>query len=241
MENAVKLEVWGDYASFNRPEMKVERVSYEVMTPSAARGILEAIYWKPQMRWVVDAIHVLRPIRLTSLRRNELAEKISAQRVAKAMKEGTGVLSIDIASVRAQRAAIILRDVRYGIEAHVEVLAPDRTDGRENGNPLAKHLEMFRRRASRGQCFHHPYLGTREFPGEWALVESFGPYPEELRGERDLGLMLHDIRFEADPEGTVVESHRGTRCSATPRFFAARLLDGVLAVPPLAVSPGVSS
>lgn len=243
MENAVKLEVWGDYASFNRPEMKVERVSYEVMTPSAARGVLEAIYWKPQMRWVVDAIHVLRPIRLTSLRRNELSEKISAQLVERAMKAGAGDLGTDVGDprVRAQRAALILRDVRYGIKAHVEVLEPDRTGGRENGNPLAKHLEMFRRRASRGQCFHHPYLGTREFPAEWVLVESFGACPEELRGERDLGMMLHDILFEPDPKGRVVESHCGMRCSATPRFFSARMVDGVIAVPPLAVSPEVPS
>lgn len=243
METAVKLEVWGDYASFNRPEMKVERVSYEAMTPSAARGILEAIYWKPQMRWVVDAIHVLRPIRLTSLRRNEVSQKISAQLVQSAMKGGSGDLGIDVGDprVRAQRAALILRDVRYGIEAHVEVLAPDRAEGRENDNPLAKHLEMFRRRASRGQCFHHAYLGTREFPAEWALVESFGTCPEELRGERDLGLMLHDLLFEPDPKGKVIESHRGTRCSATPRFFSARMVDGVIAVPPLVVSPGVSS
>lgn len=240
MDNAVKLEVWGDYASFNRPEMKVERVSYEVMTPSAARGILEAIYWKPQMRWVVDAIHVLRPIRLTSLRRNEIAVKISTQLVERAMKGGAGDLGIDVGNprIRAQRAAIILRDVRYGIEAHVEVLEPDRTPGSGNGNSLAKHLEMFRRRASRGQCFHHPYLGTREFPAEWALVESFGACPEELRGERDLGLMLHDILFEPDPKGKVVESHRGIRCSATPRFFLARMLDGVIGVPPLVGSPG---
>lgn len=244
MGNSVKLEVWGDYASFNRPEMKVERVSYEVMTPSAARGILEAIYWKPEMRWVIDAIHVLRPIRFTSVRRNEVSRKISAAHVKRAMASRAGPpLGIEVGdpTVRVQRAALVLRDVRYGIEAHVEVLRPERVDGRANSDSLAKHLEMFKRRAARGQYFHHPYLGTREFPAEWELVERFAACPAELLGERDLGLMLHDVVFKPDPEGSVIESSRGTRCSAQPRFFAARMRDGVIAVPPPAFDGGSSS
>lgn len=235
MDNAVKLEVWGDLASFNRPEMKVERVSYEVMTPSAARGVLEAIYWKPEMRWRVDEIRVLRPIRFTHVRRNEVLAKIPERSIAAAMKSGSGVLglAVDDRAIRAQRAGMLLRNVRYGIVAHVEVLEPDTVDGRGNANSLAKHLEMFRRRARRGQCFHHPYLGAREFPAEFALVDDFSPCPAELAGERDLGWVLLDIDFVPDVKGTVVEAHRGVRCAPVPHFFQARMRDGVIRVPPL--------
>ncbi len=238
MDNSVKLEVWGDLAAFNRPEMKVERVSYEVMTPSAARGVLEAIYWKPQMRWVIDGIRVLRPIRFTHVRRNEVSSKISAKVVAGAMKAGSGVLglAVDDRTVRAQRAAMILQDVRYGIAAHVEVLEPDKVDGRVNSNPIAKHLEMFRRRAARGQCFHRPYLGTRECPAQFELVDDFSPCPSELIGDHDLGFVLLDVQFVPDAKGTVVEAHGGRRCTAVPRFFHALMRDGAIEVPRLAGS-----
>jgi CRISPR-associated protein Cas5d len=239
MPIGVKLEVWGDLAAFNRPEMKVERVSYDVMTPSAARGILEAIYWKPQMRWSVDEIHVLRPIRFTHVRRNEIASKIPIKGragVEKVMRAGKGILglAVDDSSVRAQRAAMILREVRYGILAHVEVLDDLDSDGRRLEDAEAKHLEMFKRRARAGQYFHHPYLGTREFPAEFTLVEEFSPCPEELRGERDLGFTLLGIDFGDDPKGEIVESHRWTRQTARPRFFRAVMRDGVISVPPLA-------
>lgn len=237
MPFSVKLEVWGDLAAFNRPEMKVERVTYDVMTPSAARGILEAIYWKPQMRWLVDEIHVLRPIRFSHVRRNEIATKIQVKGpsgVEKALKAGKGALglAVDDPTVRAQRAAIVLRDVRYGISAHIEVLEVEDASGRPLQDPEAKHLEMFKRRARMGQYFHHPYLGTREFPAEFALVESFSPCPEELLGKREFGLILHDIHFAADPDGKIVESHRWTRRTAHPYFFQAVMRDGVIAVPP---------
>jgi len=237
----VRLEVWGDYASFNRPEMKVERVSYDVMTPSAARGILEAIYWKPQMRWVVDRIRVLAPIRFTHVRRNEISETIPAGNVRKAMRSGRGSLGIAVEEKRQQRAARILRDVRYGIEAHVEVLDPTESDGTVLDHPEAKHLEAFKRRASRGQCFHHPYLGCREFPAHFRLLpdgEEFPPCPEELHGERDLGFMLWDIVFEEDPQGPIVESNRGRRLRAHPRFFRATMRDGVVDVPSRAETRG---
>lgn len=231
MAFGIKLEVWGDYAAFNRPEMKVERVSYDVMTPSAARGILEAIYWKPQMRWVVDAIHVLRPIRFTHIRRNEISETIpvkGASGARKAMNDRRGSLGLDVSAARQQRAAMVLRDVRYGIEAHVEVLAA------EGGpSPEAKHLEMFKRRASRGQYFHHPYLGVREFPAEFSLVDAFEGSPKELSGERELGYMLNDIEFTPSKNGGVIESNEGRRVSAIPRFFQAVMRDGVIRVPPL--------
>lgn len=236
MAYGIKLKVWGDLAAFNRPEMKVERVSYDVMTPSAARGILDAIYWKPQMRWVVDRIHVLRPIRFTHVRRNEISSKIPVKGktgVAAAMKSGEGNLGIAVESQRQQRAAMVLRDVCYGIEAHVEVLGPEVAHGVSLAKPEAKHLEMFRRRASRGQCFHHPYLGVREFPAHFEAADDFPACPDELTGERDLGYMLHDLVFVPDPKGEIVESSAGKRVTAQPKFFRARMRDGVIDVPPL--------
>lgn len=231
MAYGILLETWGDYASFNRPEMKVERVSYDMMTPSAARGILEAIYWKPEMRWVVDEIHVLSPIRFTQVRRNEVAGTIpvkGATGVSAAMKEERGSLGIDVSSHRQQRAGMILKDVRYGIRAHVEIVA-----GGANPVPEAKHLDMFKRRATKGQFFHHPYLGNREFPAYFRLIETLPETPEELRDPRDLGWMLHDIVYREDPNGSIVESNRGRRLTAEPRFFQASLENGILKVPPL--------
>jgi len=236
MAFGIKLEVWGDYAAFNRPEMKVERVSYDVMTPSAARGILEAIYWKPEMRWVIDEIHVLRPIRFTHIRRNEISSKIPLKGpngVETAMRVGAGDLGIAVSDLRQQRAAMVLRDVRYGIGAHVEVLA----DGMDS-SPEAKHLEMFKRRAVRGQFFHHPYLGVREFPAHFRLVEDFSAAPEEVLGERDLGFMLNDIAYEESSEGPVIEAHEGRRLVATPRFFRAHMSNGVIRIPALSEGRG---
>jgi len=191
--------------------MKVERVSYDVMTPSAARGILEAIYWKPEIRWVVDRIHVLKPIRFTNLRRNEVGAKASAANAKKAMNAGTGWLGIFVEDERQQRAATVLRDVEYVIEAHFDLLGGD--------DPIAKHHEMFRRRAEKGQCFHRPYLGCREFDAQFAWLDGDAPrgaYADEP--ERDLGFMLHDIDFEHD---------------MTARFFPATMRRGVIDVPPL--------
>ncbi len=241
MGYGIRLEVWGDYASFNRPEMKVERVSYDVMTPSAARGLLEAIYWKPQFRWVIDRIRVLAPVRFTHVRRNEIDAKVPEGKVKSAMKKGRGDLGIAVEAHRQQRAAMILRDVRYGIEAHLEVLDPTDRDGTVLAHPEAKHLETFKRRASRGQYFHHPYLGCREFPASFRLLgddEAFPGCPDELRGDRDLGFMLWDVVFHEDPKGKVVESHRGRRLRAEPRFFRARMVDGVIDVPPPAETRG---
>ena len=234
MAYGVKLRVWGEYAAFNRPEMKVERVSYDIITPSAARGILEAIYWKPQIRWVVDRLHVLAPIRFTHVRRNEISATIPTKGktgVASAMKSGRGNLGISVTDVRQQRAAMILRDVSYGIEAHMEILDLRERDGTIPSNPEAKHLDSFNRRAARGQHFHHPYLGCREFPASFELVESFPPCPEELRGQQDLGWMLLDLDFVEDSKGSVVESNQGRRLRADPRFFRAVMTDGVLEVP----------
>jgi len=134
---------------------------------------------------------------------------------------------------RQQRSAMILRDVRYGIEAHVEILRPEMKDGKLIDAPEAKHLRQFKDRAQRGGCFHHAYLGTREFPADFELVENFPACHESLRGERDLGYMLQDIVFVADPKGKVIESNQGRRLTAEPRFFRARMCNGIIVVPPL--------
>lgn len=183
MSYGVKLRVWGDYALFTRPEMKVERVSYDVMTPSAARGILEAIYWKPQIRWVIDRIHVLKPIQFQNLRRNEVANRVS---VNKKDMEKKKPLFRYIEDDRQQRASMVLRDVEYVIEAHFEFTS-------DNEQNEGKHLDMFRRRAEKGQCFHRPYLGCREFPAAFELCEEAPENPQ--KEDRDLGFMLHDIDF----------------------------------------------
>ena len=227
MASPIKMHVWGDFACFTRPEMKVERVSYDVITPSAARGILEAIYWKPQVRWVVQRLHVLKPIRFTNVRRNEIGAKASAAKAKTAMRRGSGRLGLYVEEERQQRAATILRDVDYVIEARFEVL--------DDSDPVEKHYNMFKRRAEKGQCFHRPYLGCREFPADFAWLD--GRIPEsELspdQRDRDLGYMLLDIDYVPDPGGPVVEGHAGQRLRAEPRFFHATLRNGVLDVPPM--------
>jgi CRISPR-associated protein Cas5d len=215
MAQSIKLHVWGERACFTRPEMKVERVSYDVITPSAARGILEAIHWKPAMRWTVERIHVLKPIRFESIRRNEVGGRVPAGKVAQAMKAGsTEGLALYVDEDRQQRAATILRDVAYVIEARIDLTA--KADSTET---VAKHLDIFKRRAAKGQCFHRPCLGAREFAADFAPIEDEMPLTDPaLAGERDLGWMLLDIDF-AD--------------GMTPRFFKATMRDGVIAVPPL--------
>lgn len=225
-ESPIALKVWGEFACFTRPEMKVERVSYDVITPSAARGILEAIYWKPQVRWVVERLHVLKVPRFTNLRRNEVGSKASAANAKKAMK-GTlaGPLQLVVEEDRQQRAATILRDVAYVIEARFDLL--------DDADPVAKHYNMFKRRAEQGQCFHRPYLGTREFACDFDWVE--GDIPEsELLGEQDLGYMLHDIQYApaTDKSFDLVDG-QGRKLTATPRFFRPVMRNGVIDVPPL--------
>jgi CRISPR-associated protein Cas5d len=207
MAYGVKLRVWGELACFTRPEMKVERVSYDVMTPSAARGILEAIYWQHAIVWVVDAIHVLKPVRFTNVRRNEVGSKIAMGTVKAAMNDGRE-LSLFVEDDRQQRAAMILVDVEYLIEAHFK------PSGREDDNP-GRHHEVFTRRASKGQCFHQPVFGCREFPAFFELVEG-NPPQSPLKGERDLGWMLHDIDYAGGMQ---------------PKFFHAVMRDGVMCVP----------
>ena len=217
MAFGIRLHVWGDRACFTRPEMKVERVSYDVITPSSARGILEAVHWKPAIRWAVDRIHVLKPIRFQSIRRNEVGAKISTAVAERAMRaRSTAGLGLVVEDHRQQRAATMLVDVAYVIEAHFEMTGKAAAD-----DTPAKHVSMFNRRAANGQCFHRPYLGTREFPAEFALVPEGALLPEsELpadQRDRDLGWMLHELDF-SDP------------ANVRSRFFRARLTDGMLDV-----------
>lgn len=225
MPAAIRLHVWGDLACFTRPEMKVERVSYDAITPSAARGILEAIYWKPEIRWRVLRLHVMKPIRFTSLRRNEVASKIPARSVAEAVNGGRGHLGLYVEDDRQQRAATMLRDVAYVIEARFDIVG-----GEDNAG---KHLDQFNRRARDGRCFHRPYLGCREFPAEFALIESDATFPEgELAGagERDLGWMLDDMEYIPDPNGPILDGNRGKRWRAEARFYPAIMVNGVIDV-----------
>lgn len=229
MNYGITLKASGDYALFSRPEMKVERVSYDIITPSAARGILEAIYWKPQIRWIIDEIHVLNPIRFTNIRRNEIDSKIPIKGktgVNAAMTNTAISPSMDVASHRQQRASLLLKDVAYLIKAHIALLDTRIERDSEPASESAaagKHLDMFKRRARKGQAFHHPYFGCREFPVDFELVESD---PPDHAGEKDLGFMLHDIEFEQDPVTKKVKS-------STPHFFRAQMNGGVIHVPEL--------
>ena len=211
---SISVEVWGDYACFSRPEMKVERVSYDVMTPSAARGLLEAIYWHPGIRWVIDKIHVCAPIRFTNIRRNEVKDTVSARKAKTVMEKG-GELFLAAPESIQQRAALVLRDVHYVIDAHFEM-----TGKAAPGDNPGKFQDIMRRRLEKGQAYHQPCFGVREFPAQFRPCPQLPPCPEELLGEKELGWMLLDMDY-TDPE------------NITPHFFRAVLRDGVLDVPPL--------
>jgi CRISPR-associated protein Cas5d len=207
------LEVSGDFACFTRPEMKVERVSYDVMTPSAARAVFEAILWKPAIRWHVTSIEILNPIRWVSVRRNEVGVVIPTRNVQTAMSTGTGELGLFIEDQRQQRAGLFLRDVAYRIHTNLEIL-PDAGDN----NTPPKFWDMFERRASKGQCVNQPYLGCREFACAFRLIGEPAKERPPTDETRDLGWILYDLDY-ADP------------ADPKPRFFRAQLVKGVLSVP----------
>lgn len=196
----VRVRVWGPLACFSRPEMKVERVSYQVMTPSAARGILEAILWKPAFRWHVRRIWVLAPVRWISFRRNEVGQRMTSE-----------YLVVDDDKTRQQRNTLALRDVDYVIEADFSF-----TERRGLEEHPTKFVEMFRRRVDNGQCFHRPYLGCREFAADFAPApDPVEPVEDLRRGTTDLGQMLLDLEFRKSPPHI-------------PRFFHAELRAGAL-------------
>ena len=207
----VKVRVWGNYALFSRPELKVERCSYDVMTPSAARGILEAVYWHPGMRWIIDRIHVVKPVQFTSVRRNEVKSKVLASSVLQNYNGADKPLYISTKADIVQRASLLLKDVEYVIEAHFEMT--DRAN--ETDNP-GKFKDIIMRRLRRGECFHMPYFGCREFPANFCLCEE-----AEIRTayddveEKDLGFILYDMDYS-------------DRNHIQPLFFRAVMKRGVL-------------
>lgn len=230
------LEVSGDFACFTRPEMKVERVSYDVMTPSAARAVFEAIVWKPAIRWRATKIEVLKPIKWISVRRNEVGSVASTRNLQAAMSAGSGDLGLYVEDERQQRAGLFLRDVAYRIHAYFELRDPnfhkshfphlskvavnrgeDDLLAMSDNNP-AKFMSMFERRASRGQCVNQPYLGCREFACSFQLVEDVKAEPKPIGETKDLGWMLYDLDYSkpVDPR---------------PRFFQARMDNGIIIVP----------
>ena len=205
----LEVKVWGDYACFTRPEMKVERVSYPVMTPSAARGVLSSIFWKPEMRWRVREIHVLKPVKWVSLMRNEINSRQSAKAAQGWASSGSG--GYEASDDRAQRHTLALRDVAYVIRADVVLRDDPRADA-------AKYRDQFRRRVERGQCFSTPCLGLREFSAAFSTTD--GSEQAVSDDDGSLGRMLFDLDFAEDDSGL-----------ATPRFFEAELRNGVLTVP----------
>ena len=209
---SIQLEVWGDYALFTRPEMKVERVSYDIMTPSAARGLVEAIYWHPGLKWIIDRIHVCAPIRFTNLRRNEVKSTLSARSARTVMERGKGELYLCTSDDIQQRAALLLRDVRYVIEAHF-----DMTSQAAPGDNPGKFQDIVKRRIKKGQFYHQPCFGCREFPAHFRWCEELPPCPKELLGERDLGWILYDMDY-TNPEDIPCSSAApcGTGCWRYP-------------------------
>jgi len=221
------LEVWGDYACFTRPEMKVERVSYDVMTPSAARSIFDSILWKPAIVWHVTQIDVLNPIKWVSVRRNEVGKVATSPTKAQMEGRDGSPTGFYVEDERQQRAGLFLRDVRYRIHAWFEFIPPDKRVRQNGHGPFwsdreeqsqnersdeseAKYAAMFERRAKKGQCFHRPYLGCREFACYFSLAEKTSPIAEKINPDADLGWMLYDVNY-SDPE------------SPSPEFFRARL------------------
>lgn len=204
LSTPIHLRVWGEGACFTRPEMKGERVSYDVMTPSAARGVLEAILWKREMRWCVTAIDVLKPIRFAQIRRNEVSNVASPQRV----------IIADDPDERQQRSMRYLVNVDYVIHAVIELTA----EARQPQDSIAKYHQSFLRRAGKGQCFSRPYLGTREFAADFSLLQDDIEYPAPISETRELGLLFYDYDYGSKPRKA--------------RLFRARLDRGRLVVPP---------
>ncbi|MEI7884239.1 MAG: type I-C CRISPR-associated protein Cas5c [Clostridia bacterium] len=216
MGYGIKFRVWGDYACFSRPELKVERVSYDIITPSAAKGILEAIYWKPAITWTIDKIHVINPIKFTNFRRNEVSEVLKLSQVKKAI-ENAEPLYIMTNENRHQRAAMVLKNVEYVIEAHFDL----NLDKAGESDTVEKHYNIAIRRLRQGQCFHRPCLGTREFGASFEIIEELKDIPKSsLEGEQDLGYMLYDLGYQI--------YKNGEKQTVAPRFFRAKLASGVL-------------
>ena len=201
------IEVWGDYACFSRPEMKTERVSYDIITPSAARGLVEAIYWHPGMKYHIDRIYLLNPVRFTNIRRNEVKSTLLSSAALSAAKGGAAPVLYTSADIQ-QRAALVLQDVHYVIECHFTM-----TDKAAPGDNPGKFQDILRRRLNKGQCYHQPCFGCREFPAnfrEWP-----GDSIPALKVSQDLGFMLHSLDYSDS-------------ANIRSQFFRAKLVDGVM-------------
>lgn len=204
---SIRIEVWGPYGCYSRPELKTERVSYDVITPSAARGLVESIYWHPGLRYTIDRIYLLSPIQFTNIRRNEVKSTLLSSAALSAAKGGTPPVLYASQDIQ-QRAALVLQDVHYVIECHFTM-----TDKAAPGDNPGKFQDILRRRLRKGQCYHQPCFGCREFPAH------FREWPEEeihpLDVTQDLGLMLYDLDY-SDPK------------NIRSQFFRAKLVHGVL-------------
>ena len=209
MSYGMQVEVWGEYGLFSRPELKSERMSYEVITPSAARGILESIYWHPGLEVKIDRIHVMNKIQFTNIRRNEVESKISFQLVKRMMNGGPAPMIVTSNDIM-QRASMMLRDVHYVIDAHFEM-----TDKATSSDNEGKFKDIFRRRLEKGEAYSQPYFGCREFPAHFKVWE--GGDISTCGETKDLGLMLYDMDY-SDPQ------------NIKPMFFMARLENGVMQV-----------
>lgn len=216
MGYGIKIIVEGDYALFSRPEMKVERVSYDVPTPSALVGLISSVYWHPGVKYVIDRIHVLRPIRFVNIRRNEVTEKLLPSAVKRQMSGLEDDISIYTKECISQRGSLLLQDVRYGVEAHFRL-----TGEKDAEQTPEKCYNILLRRLRRGQHYAQPCLGCREFPARVTLTEEI---PESvLRGDTDLGYMLYDLQYRKDKDGKDLDA-------ADPRFYRPHMVDGVIDV-----------
>lgn len=216
MGYGIKILIDGDYALFSRPEMKVERVSYDVPTPSALVGLISSIYWHPGVKYIIDRIHILKPVRFINIRRNEVSEKLLPSAVKKQMDGLNGDISIYTSELRTQRASLLLKDVSYGVEAHFEL-----TNQKDENETTEKCYNILLRRLRKGQHFVQPCLGCREFPAKVTQTEKI---PQStITGDIDLGYMLYDLKYKKDKDGNSLDS-------AEPRFYRPHMVNGVIDV-----------
>ncbi len=208
-----RIEAWGERALFTRPELSVERVTYDVITPSAARGLIESVYWHPGMCYVIDRIHVINPIQFSSVRRNEVTKKASAVDMKAAVLGSKDLPYISSQENIAQRASLILTDVRYVVDAHFVM-----TDKAKPEDNPGKFCDILKRRLRKGQCYSHPYFGCREFPANVSLLEGeLPPGAYDDAPERDFGIMLYDMDYSNSED-------------ITPVFYRAVMRNGIIDV-----------
>lgn len=217
MAFGVKFLLEGDYALFSRPEMKVERVSYDVPTPSALVGVLSSIFWHPGVKYVIDKIYVYNPIQFTNIRRNEVKEKLKYTDVKAQIEGKKSDISIYTSQERSQRASLLLTKVSYGVEAHFELV---KAEMNPDGTP-EKYYNILLRRLKKGQHFTQPCLGCREFPANVTYVEELPA--SQLEGTVDLGFMLYDLQYQKDKAGNPTDN-------ADPRFYRPTMINGVIDV-----------